>query len=407
MGKVIETVRKSGKVVYKVKIWSPVDKKDVWFGRAYARQAEAIVALDEAERMVEAGQSLVEAHKAMREPAPTVGAACEAWYEYCRTTQEGRERKRTNTLRDYKTNKKHLIEYLGEGTPLTAVDRDMLNLMVGKFRHGQGYPDTLEDVHGERSTRKLTIRFKQVLHHAMSLGWEVNPEALAYKPYKVDNDANDYVPLPLSWFREMLARFDPQFRTILLIAAGAGLRRGEILALRPIDVDWNGGKPRIQVKQALVNGKPQPLKTKRAKRAVSISRDLHEEISTYILTQPRRVDRHDYIFVTPQKCNPWIDTYFSRAFAEQVQRIAVRYPKVAQESERVGVHRARHLYASIALEQGMSVLHLSKNLGHQSPALTLAVYAHLMRDTDPELTEGIGKTVLGCLPQPFKPVKKP
>ena len=409
MGKVIATTRKSGKVVHKVKIWSPVDQKNVWFGEAYDDPFDAEIALRNAQSLVKDGQSLVAAQKRQKVAAPTVGDACDRWYTYCETTQQGNERKRQNTLRDYKTNKKHLKHYLGENTLLTDVDRDMLNLMVGRFRHGEKFPKELDlMVHGERSTRKLTIRFKQVLHHAMSLGWDVNPEALAYKPYKVDDVSSDYVPLPVSWFKEMLERFDPQFRVMLLIAAGAGLRRGEILALRPIDCEWNGGEPRIQVKRALVYGKPQPLKTKRARRSVSISRELHQHISAYIDFERRGIDRHsDYIFVTPLKKHPWIDTYFSRAFGEQVQRIAGKFPQVALECERVGIHRARHLFASIALEKGMSVLHLSQALGHQSPALTLSVYAHLMKDTDPQLTESIGAEVMSYMPQPKKRGVKP
>jgi integrase len=39
-------------------------------------------------------------------------------------------------------------------------------------------------------------------------------------------------------------------------------------------------------------------------------------------------------------------------------------------------HDLRHLAASALIAQGVSVTYLSRLLGHASPAVTLAVYAH-------------------------------
>ncbi len=414
MAKVHEVVRKGGKKVYKVKIWSPADKKEVWYGHAYEDRLDAEIALREAQKLVKEGKSLAVAQEAIQSQ-PTLGEAVDAWYRECETTQENR--KRASSLKDYETNRRHLKALLGEDTPLATIGKSELDDMVRRFRYGENVniisaepfdetadPDEEDDgplvKHAERTTRKLTIRFKQVIKHVDKLGWKVHLEAKAYKPFRVENVANDYVPLPPSWLKAMLEKFDPQFRCILLVAAGSGLRRGEILALRPVDVEWNGGEPRIQVRRALVNGKEQALKTARARRAVPIGTELSHAITRYLKEERPGIDRYtDLIFVTPLKKRPWIDTYFSRAFGEQVQRIADRFPQVALPCERVGLHRARHFYASVALEKGMSILHLSKHLGHQTPALTLTVYSHLMQDTDREHIESIGNAVMDYLPK--------
>lgn len=407
MAKVQPVVRKSGKKVYKVKIWSPVDEKEVWYGRAYDDELDAQLALREAQKLVKEHKSLVAAQKKTIQVRPTLGKAVDAWYEHCETTQENR--KRASTLKDYETNRRHLKELLGEGTPLGAIDKSALDKMVLRFRYGDDYETDPEPKHSERATRKLTIRFKQVINYVKDeQGWEVHRQAEAYRPFRVEQVANDYVPLPPSWFKAMLEKFDPQFRCMLLIAAGAGLRRGEILALKPKDIQWNGGEPRIQVSQALINGKESPLKTARARRAVPIGTGLCRALTAYMKAERPDIDPYtDFIFVTPKNKRPWIDTYFSRAFNEQVQRIADRFPQVALPCERVGLHRARHLYASVALAKGMSILHLSKNLGHKSPALTLAVYSHLMKDTDREHIEGVDSEVMGYLPKQKRRQAKP
>ncbi|MFD4670936.1 hypothetical protein ACFWNN_14460 [Lentzea sp. NPDC058450] len=43
-----------------------------------------------------------------------------------------------------------------------------------------------------------------------------------------------------------------------------------------------------------------------------------------------------------------------------------------------GMHALRHLYASVQLENGVSIKSLSVNLGHGDPGFTLRVYMHLM-----------------------------
>ncbi|MEU3645544.1 tyrosine-type recombinase/integrase [Lentzea sp. NPDC034063] len=43
-----------------------------------------------------------------------------------------------------------------------------------------------------------------------------------------------------------------------------------------------------------------------------------------------------------------------------------------------GMHAMRHLYASVQLENGVSIKALSVNLGHSDPGFTLRIYTHLM-----------------------------
>lgn len=43
-----------------------------------------------------------------------------------------------------------------------------------------------------------------------------------------------------------------------------------------------------------------------------------------------------------------------------------------------GIHALRHLFASLMLEQGVSIKELSEYLGHHDPAFTLRIYTHMM-----------------------------
>jgi integrase len=43
-----------------------------------------------------------------------------------------------------------------------------------------------------------------------------------------------------------------------------------------------------------------------------------------------------------------------------------------------GMHAARHYYASVLLEDGVSTRVVAEYLGHHDPGFTLRVYAHLV-----------------------------
>ena len=47
-----------------------------------------------------------------------------------------------------------------------------------------------------------------------------------------------------------------------------------------------------------------------------------------------------------------------------------------------GMHALRHHYASVLLENGVSVRAVSEYLGHHDPGFTLRTYAHLMPESE-------------------------
>ncbi len=52
----------------------------------------------------------------------------------------------------------------------------------------------------------------------------------------------------------------------------------------------------------------------------------------------------------------------------------------------IEVHAARHTWATLALEAGKSIRLVDDQLGHADPSLTLRVYAHAIRESEPDLS---------------------
>ncbi|MFC1813064.1 tyrosine-type recombinase/integrase [Thermodesulfobacteriota bacterium] len=63
--------------------------------------------------------------------------------------------------------------------------------------------------------------------------------------------------------------------------------------------------------------------------------------------------------------------------------------------EKIRFHDLRHTYASLLIEQGKNIKYIQSQLGHSSPAVTLNVYAHLMKPYNQESARKLENTVFG------------
>ncbi|WFU37396.1 tyrosine-type recombinase/integrase [Bradyrhizobium sp. CB82] len=52
-------------------------------------------------------------------------------------------------------------------------------------------------------------------------------------------------------------------------------------------------------------------------------------------------------------------------------------------------HNLRHTHASQLIDGDVDIVTISKRLGHASPAITLAVYAHMFKKTDAKAAAAI------------------
>ncbi len=168
-----------------------------------------------------------------------------------------------------------------------------------------------------------------------------------------------------------------------LVAAGTGMRRGEILALRWSEVDLDRGELAVvrsleQTRHGLVFKAP---KTRRSRRRIALPefvvrglRDHREHPPaphcpvTPRRAGPSRADEHGLVFPRTGG-RPWPPDSFSAEFARQL-RLAGQ--------PRVRFHDLRHAHASQLLRLGVHPKVVSERLGHSSVGITLDTYSHLL-----------------------------
>ncbi len=160
-----------------------------------------------------------------------------------------------------------------------------------------------------------------------------------------------------------------RWRTVLLTFALTGLRWGELAALRPEDVTFDGGAygaGRISVRRNRPAGRREEgePKSQAGWRAI----DLVPPLRAALLDHAARGGR---VF-TGARGGP-LD---HRTFARTV------WIPTLEAAGLLGLHLhdLRHFFASLLVAWGESPLYVAGQMGHASPAITLAVYGHLLRD---------------------------
>lgn len=168
---------------------------------------------------------------------------------------------------------------------------------------------------------------------------------------------------------------------LIRLAAAIGARRGELLACRWSDIDWNTPKLRIERSLYQVKGEIgiKPTKTRQA-RVVTIPPSLIEYLKLHreAQEQDRAMFGPDYradldlIFATPDGNYRKPDSV-SWTACDIARRAGLKG---------VGLHALRHTHASALLAAGVPVANVSKRLGHRDAHTTAKIYQHALPDSD-------------------------
>lgn len=173
----------------------------------------------------------------------------------------------------------------------------------------------------------------------------------------------------------------PAFAPVVT-ALFTGLRRGELLALRWAAVDLDCKT--MHVREALELTKAgivfKAPKTKAGKRGLALPDVVVEALREHrraVLEQRLALGLgrlpDDALVFPALDGGPRCPRDFSKAWA----RIAD-----AEGFPQVTLHALRHTHASQLIDAGLDVVTIARRLGHASPNVTLAVYAHLFAKRD-------------------------
>ena len=164
----------------------------------------------------------------------------------------------------------------------------------------------------------------------------------------------------------------------LVLATATGCRRGELVALQWVDVDFVEGT--VWIRRSLaqkVGADPvvRPTKTgSKGIRTLGIGditlqtlRERHDRLT--VVADDNLLDRPVWVFSHDGGLSPWRPDYVSRLFHQACERAGVTG---------VRLHDLRHHVATWMLRNGEAPIRVAGQLGHSTVATTLSTYSHYL-----------------------------
>jgi integrase len=171
-------------------------------------------------------------------------------------------------------------------------------------------------------------------------------------------------------------------RAVWATALYAGLRLGELQALRDDDVDLQAGLIRVERTWDKLEGDIDP-KSRSGRRKVPIVAALRAHLAAHKL---RRGNEGGFFFGSGKRPfdRAMLIKRSERAWAAAAVGVFLTGRPLPVELDQIGLHEARHTCASIFIAAGVNVKVLSTYLGHSSIQITLDRYGHLMPGSESE-----------------------
>jgi integrase len=180
----------------------------------------------------------------------------------------------------------------------------------------------------------------------------------------------------------------------LILAANLGLRRAELVGLRWGDLDLELATLTVRHTRVAYGAKKwdKEPKTPRSRRTVPLHDGLvtslrrHAEIQELekIAGADAYADQGD-VFAN-EIGDPLEPAWVSATFARRARAAGL---------PRITLHGLRHSFATVALEPGVDVLHVSELHGHSSPAVTQNVRQHVRRERLEQAVDTISEAIRG------------
>ena len=278
---------------------------------------------------------------------------------------------------------KALVNYFGK-----ILIKDLSPLLV------QNYYSTLKEQDRPLSSKSIEHRakvLKSILKFAVQMKLLNNNPAEGIKSPKTHKKQIN------PWTQEEFACFYAEIKKHRLFAfyrlsAYTGARRGELLALRRADIDFN--KQEMTISKTRGRYAREIIETNLTKtdlpRTITLDDDtcqiLRDHIKKMTLeatSSPFPYSASGYLFVQ-EDGSPIDPSHPSNLFTKVSKRLGL-------PSQRL--HDLRHFHATELIRSGANILEVSDRLGQSSIEITLGVYGHIRPEDRSQIAEKFAKVL--------------
>ncbi len=206
------------------------------------------------------------------------------------------------------------------------------------------------------------------------------------------------IPLRAHAVEALVDAMPERYQALVAVAAGTGMRQGEVFGLTVPHVDFLRRDIRVAQQLTVVTGSPRvsPPKTKASYRTNPAAPSVViDALATHLARRPP--DEQGFIF-TDEHERPIRRNRFNEIWKAAVGRAGL--PAATH------FHELRHFYASLLIHHGSSVKVVHARLGHKTAIETLDTYGHLWPDSE-DHTRSAVDAVLRRLADPARTIATP
>lgn len=225
-----------------------------------------------------------------------------------------------------------------------------------------------------KTVNNVLVLLRTILKHAVKLDYLRENPALAIDKLRVERKEMEF--LTPHEIQLLIQHADEHYKTLFIMAALTGMRRGELLAAQWGDIDWNRSMICVRrniywfrakgVRERNKRWKFVTPKTERSFRPVVMTPSLKQTLELHRIEAP--VSKHDLIF-----CNADGEPLDPDNMRNRYFKTALRFAGIRD----VPFHALRHSYASMLIAQGENIKFIQSQLGHASAHFTIDRYGHL------------------------------
>lgn len=259
---------------------------------------------------------------------------------------------------------------------ISSITVDDVAALIADMEQGWRYRDRdgrLVRVEGKPfaawTIRGVLVVLGRVLGRAARVGTiNSNPVRRLEKEERPKTARREFPNLARDSIGTLIAKTPSRYRTLVAVSVLTGIRQGEALGLRWQDVDVKAGLIRIRFQLDRGGALVEP-KTSAARRTIPIPPSLGRMLATHKHEAFARGFAKPADFVFASKTGGPLNH-------RNITRRGLEKAIADGTLQKLRWHDLRHVAASALIAEGASIPYLSRVLGHSSPAITLAIYAH-------------------------------
>jgi integrase len=225
----------------------------------------------------------------------------------------------------------------------------------------------LSTITRSRGTKaKIRNIMSAVCSHAIRYGWmTTNPIRAVRQSAKRERII---VPLTAEELQRLFAELGPRERTLVLLDVPTGMRRGEVLATKWCDIDFD--KKTLNIRKSIWQQHVGPVKTDESEKVMPLDDEMIADLLRWRSETPYAGDQ-DWIFASERMKGR--QPLWPEAIERNYIRPAAERAKIAKH---ISWHVFRHTFSTLLAENDEDVKTVQSLMRHANSNITMNIYTH-------------------------------